>query len=215
MKVVVGKKVHLMDREEVTERAAPFEEVLVDLGTGDGRFVLGWARDHPETLAIGLDAVQDAMRDTSRRAAAKAARGGAANALFVVASAEDLPPELTGLASHVTINFPWGSLLRGVVAAEPWLLQGLTGLARPGARFTALVNYSVFQDDDYRERLGMPPLDLMASGEEFKEAWRRQGLLLEQSALLRKNVPHRTSWGQRLVKGSDRSTLLLTGTISK
>jgi len=79
---------------------------MIDLGTGDGRFVLAAASEHPERLVIGIDASVAAMAEASRRAAASPRRGGLANALFVAAGAEALPPELDGSADWLTAWFP-------------------------------------------------------------------------------------------------------------
>ena len=55
------------------------------------------------------------------------------NALYVVANAQALPCEMHELASHVTINFPWGSLLSGLLTGDPALLDSLIAIARQGA----------------------------------------------------------------------------------
>jgi len=52
------------------------------------------------------------MAEASRRAD----RRGPSNALFLAAGVETLPASpLTGSADLVTVMFPWGSLLRGVL----------------------------------------------------------------------------------------------------
>jgi 16S rRNA (adenine(1408)-N(1))-methyltransferase len=80
------------------------------------------------------------MATASRRAAAKSSRGGLPNALFVVAAAEALPPELDDLADWVTVHFPWGSPLRGLLAADPAILGGLARVMHPGATLSMLVS---------------------------------------------------------------------------
>lgn len=50
--------------------------------------MLGAARAHPETLAVGVDAVADAMAASSRKAAR---RNALPNAVFVVAAAQHPP----------------------------------------------------------------------------------------------------------------------------
>ena len=60
----------------------------IDLGTGDGRYVLRAAAEQPNTLVIGLDASAAAMAAASRKAAR---RGALPNALFTVAAAEHPP----------------------------------------------------------------------------------------------------------------------------
>jgi 16S rRNA (adenine(1408)-N(1))-methyltransferase len=62
--------------------------VALDLGTGDGRYVLAAATERPDTLVIGVDANAAGMAEASRRAARRAALP---NALFVVAAAEHPP----------------------------------------------------------------------------------------------------------------------------
>jgi hypothetical protein len=47
---------------------------------------------------------------------------------------------LAGLAAIITINFPWGSLLTGLLQEVPTPRDGLTTLARPGARLEIRLN---------------------------------------------------------------------------
>ena len=78
----------------------------------------------------------DGLRDGARAAL----RGRITNALLVVAAIERVPSELAGRADEITLNFPWGSLLRGIVRAEPAVLRGLAALARPGAPLRLLLS---------------------------------------------------------------------------
>jgi 16S rRNA (adenine(1408)-N(1))-methyltransferase len=45
---------------------------------------------------------------------------------------------LLGAAEELTIHFPWGSLLRGVLGHDETALAGLAALLAPGAAATAL-----------------------------------------------------------------------------
>jgi len=102
--------------------------VVVDVGTGDGRYVVRTAAaGDGTTLAIGIDANADGMKDGVRRAR----RAKLDNALFVVAAAEALPVELTTVADLVTVHFPWGSLLRGLVAGDTGIVGGIAQLVAP------------------------------------------------------------------------------------
>jgi len=102
--------------------------VTIDAGTGDGRAVLAAAAREPATLVLGLDANAASMAESSRRAARSARKGGFPNAGFVVAAAEAPPSELAGAADLVTVRFPWGSLLRGVVGRDDPVAAGLATL---------------------------------------------------------------------------------------
>jgi len=113
--------------------------VTIDAGTGDGRAVLACAAREPATLALGLDANAASMAEASRRAARSARKGGLANAAFIVASAGAVPAELRGLAHLVTVRFPWGSLLRGVVGRDEVVAAGLASLVAAAGRIELLV----------------------------------------------------------------------------
>jgi 16S rRNA (adenine(1408)-N(1))-methyltransferase len=113
--------------------------VPIDAGTGDGRAVLAAATREPATLVLGLDANAASMADSSRRAARPARKGGLPNAGFVLAAVESLPAELRGVASLVTVRFPWGSLLRGVVGRDGLIAAGLASLVTPAGALELLV----------------------------------------------------------------------------
>jgi 16S rRNA (adenine(1408)-N(1))-methyltransferase len=171
--------------------------VAVDLGTGDGRHVLATAARQPETLAIGIDANAAAMADASRRAWR---RDALPNALFAVAAAERPPPALHGLAGSLTVNFPWGSLLRGLLGADDAVLAGVTRLMAPGAEGTVLL--SVVPRD------GMPPVPPRGS---LEAAYARQGLELTE---VRRATPEEvaasgSSCAKRLRAGRERPVTLL------
>jgi 16S rRNA (adenine(1408)-N(1))-methyltransferase len=113
--------------------------VTIDVGTGDGRAVLLAAAREPAVLVLGLDANASAMAEASRRAARPPRKGGMPNAGFIIASAESAPVELGAAARLVTVRFPWGSLLRGVVGADAAVAAGVAGLVAPGGLLELLL----------------------------------------------------------------------------
>src|SRR3954470_12113058 len=84
--------------EDLDGAALQGREVIVDLGTGDGRFVLREARARPEAVVVGVDALGEPMAASASRAGRKPTRGGAPNALFVTADAVSPPAVLRGSA---------------------------------------------------------------------------------------------------------------------
>lgn len=130
---------------------------MLDLGTGDGAAVIRRARREPRALVIGIDPNASAMREASRLAARGPKKGGLPNALFVVAAAESLPPELNGRVDELWITLPWGSLLRGAACAEPWLIEALQRIMRPRAEARVLL--SVTARD---AAMGLPAFDAAA-----------------------------------------------------
>ncbi len=165
--------------------------MIADIGTGDGRAALARARAEPSSLVIGLDAAAAAMAESSRRAA----RRGPANAIFLVAGAETLAcTPLVGRVDTVTVNFPWGSLLRGVLGLEPAALHGVAALVAPGGRLDVLA--SVVPSDHV---IGIATLD---AGWESAicRAWADAGLhLVSMRRATRDEIADsRSSWARRL-----------------
>ena len=70
----------------------------LDLGTGDGRLPYTLGREAPHRLFIGIDANAAGLRRYSGRAV----RQRLANVIFVRASLEALPSELSGVADQIT-----------------------------------------------------------------------------------------------------------------
>jgi 16S rRNA (adenine(1408)-N(1))-methyltransferase len=95
------------------------------------------------------------MVEASRRATRKSRLP---NSLFVVAAAESLPPELQGFADEVTIHFPWGSLLRGLLRADPAIVRGLVDVMKPGAGVTLLMSVTDRDRVDGIPTLGEPAI---------------------------------------------------------
>ena len=139
VRVVVGKATPELTPAEFAERRAAYRELVVDVGTGDGKHVLAVARARPEALVVGLDAGPDSMRRTAARAAAKPAKGGTPNALFVWAAVEQWPGGLADV-TEVHCLMPWGSLLRALVRPEPDVLAAVAAHCRPGAPFLVTLN---------------------------------------------------------------------------
>ena len=169
----------------------------MDLGTGDGRFVLAYAAAHSDRLVVGIDAHHYAMAHASRRAARPQERGGLPNARFVVSSLEALPEELEALADLVTVHFPWASLRAAAAGHEPTLTARLARLVRPGGRLDVLLADA--------ERDGGQPVD----PEAVLGAYERVGLrpVAIRAASLADAVAAHSSWGKRLLsnRGGGRS----------
>jgi hypothetical protein len=196
MEIMQGKITRQLCAAEFAERAAEYGEVLVDLGTGDGRFALETARRNADTLAVGVDACRENLRETSRRAPA--------NALFVIAGAEALPAELTGRAGLITINFPWGSLRDGLLNGDDGLLDGIRALARPRARLEVRLNASALAEAGY---------GLVEGGERAREALAIAGFAVQAArrldAAALKGMP--STWAKRLAFGRSPEALLIVG----
>lgn len=171
-------------------------DVLIDLGTGDGRFVLHTARAHPARSVIGIDACRDNLYEASRRATA--------NALFLIANICSLPAELADLASAITINFPWGTLLAGLLEEDSPLLASLARLARPGATLEIRLNGGALAEAGY---------SLEAGGDQVRRLARLAGFYVATPEPLAAGDlrAYPTTWAKRLAFGRDPRALYLVG----
>jgi 16S rRNA (adenine(1408)-N(1))-methyltransferase len=173
--------------------------------------VLAAARVQPDRLVVGVDASAAAMAVASRRAAAKPGRGGLANALFVVAAAEALPLELDGLADQVAIYFPWGSLLRGLLGADPAMRTGLTRVMRPGATLSMLVSATARDRGAGVEPVQERTLHALAG----RYGRYRLDLIQVRPATPADVAAAHSTWGKRLDAGGQRPAWLLRASLGR
>jgi 16S rRNA (adenine(1408)-N(1))-methyltransferase len=177
---------------------AGYGDVLIDVGTGDGRYVLHVARTRPTWFAVGVDACRDNLRVASRKAPG--------NALYVIANALALPGELGGMASKVTINFPWGSLLTGLLDGDPMLLEGLLAIARPEAALEVRLNGEALAGAGYT---------LESGGARVRQALHEGGFDVGDLVRLdaRELRQCHTTWAKRLAYGRDPRAVCLRATL--
>jgi 16S rRNA (adenine(1408)-N(1))-methyltransferase len=182
------------------------EGVIVDIGTGDGRFVYQSARENPNKFYIGIDPNVRPLEKISEKIYRKPAKGGAPNALFVQAAIEDLPAEMDGVADEIHVHFPWGSLLRAVATADVALLQNLRRISAPDALLEVVLGLDPDRDQSEIRRLELVPLTLEHIDEVLKPKYAAAGFeITERAILLPAKWPEfHTSWAKRLHQNERR-----------
>lgn len=194
MEIIRGKHASFINTAALAERLIGCDKIHIDIGTGDGRFVHHIAQANPTCHAIGIDACRENLHEVSRRARA--------NALFVIANAQALPPELDGLAAHITINFPWGSLLEGLLTNNTDILTGLVRLTRPNAILEVRLNGGALTEAGW---------SLEDGADRVREVLRVNGFKVQSPMVL---VAHDlkafpTTWAKRLAFGRDPRAIYL------
>jgi hypothetical protein len=177
-----------MDTFELQEILAGCKNVWFDLGTGDGRFVCRLAGQYKERFFIGVDTCRENLHLTSRKAPP--------NALFVIAGAQSLPHELSGLASCVSVNFPWGSLLESLLNQDACLMNGLASVTRPKAAMDLILNADALAAAGWDLEPGAGRVERVLNGAGWKTK-SRSGL----EACDLRGIP--TTWAKRLAFGRD------------
>ena len=199
MRVINGKHARRMDGAEVAAWAAAFGETTVDLGTGDDRFVRHLTEGPSRVGAIGVDLCEATLQG--------AARGSGGNALFVVADALALPADLGGIATRVSVNFPWGGLLRGLVDGHPGLLAGLEAVGRGGAALEIRVNAGALAEVGWTLKTGSERVAAVLHDAGAKIG----GTRVVGPAELRRWP---TTWAKRLAFGRDPRAVLIEATLA-
>ena len=211
---VLGKKSEALDLDWLRNYSANFDEVALDIGTGDGRFVVDRALAEPKRLWIGLDPVAENMAKLARTVLASPKKGGLANVLFLRASAQQLPGPLEGIVDQISVNYPWGSLLRIVTLPHVDSLKRIIACSRPGKRLEIYLNYSIFEDPPYLARLGLADIPDPATGSQILDGYVAAGCTVPSRRLFTGDPPFRTQWARHLVRGSDRKSLFLETSIA-
>lgn len=194
MEIIRGKHASFMPASAFSEWLAGYDTIHIDLGTGDGRFVRHTAQRCPNTFVIGVDACRENLHEVSRRAPA--------NALFAIANVLVPPPELHGLAAQVTINFPWGSLLDGLLNNDRALLDGLVRIARPNASFEIRLNGGALAEAGWTLERGANRVREVLAENGFET---RPPVMMTARDL--KSCP--TTWAKRLAYGRDPRAVYL------
>ena len=183
----------------------------MDLGTGDGRFVYRSALREPGRFFIGIDTNAAPLRKISEKIYRRPEKGGAPNALFLQAAAEQLPEELYGIASEVRVQFPWGSLLRGVVRGEDLMLRQLRALLQPGGQLLLVIGFDAERDLTELNRLGITELSLAYLQQTLVPSYEAAGFLVESAEILSPSEwPEiESSWAKKLRGGVNRKLIHL------
>jgi 16S rRNA (adenine(1408)-N(1))-methyltransferase len=169
----------------------------VDVGAGDGGYVLYRARSEPNLCAIAIDASPDALSEGAWRAR----RARLANAAFVVEGIERLPRELVCLADEVVVHFPWGSLLRGIVGGSSAVVGPIAGLMKSGAELRILL--SAVDRDGFIE---VTPAVMNSR----RAAYAEHGLHLIEARWASGTIvaESRSAWAKRLGVGRTRQAVI-------
>ena len=194
METIRGRRSHDIGLIELTEQLAGYNQIQLDLGTGDGRFVRTMAEKQRDTFFIGVDACRENLRASSQRKMP--------NAIFVIASAQALPLELNGLVSHINISFPWGSLLESLLNNDACLLNGLLAIARPCTEMDIHLNAEALRTAGWTLELGADQIERVLND----IGWKTKSRSSMEAQILR-SIP--TTWAKRLAFGRDPRAIQL------
>ncbi len=196
METIRGRRFLALDLNGLTARLTNYQRIMLDLGTGDGKFVHHLADSFPQCFVIGVDACRENLCETSRM--------NLPNMLYIIANAQELPCELNGLISHISINFPWGSLLESLLAGDAKLMHGLANISRRNTTIDIRLNGGALSEAGTNLETGAAQIEKM-----MREAgWQMKKPITMQKSDLQK---YPTTWSKRLAFGRDPSAVHLSG----
>ena len=199
MEIIERAGPRLLEQAEWRDRRSNAAGVLLDLGCGDGSFARRFAIEHPDWLAVGLDADRAALRAAARASERRPERGGAANALWIAANIDALPVELDGAADRLAVHFPWSGLLAMILEHPSEFAALASRLCAPVASLSLALNAAATPQNEplapgsLRAALAGPLLD--------------RGFEIERCDWLDPADAPPTKWAGRLVKGSGRAMI--------
>jgi hypothetical protein len=147
-------------------------------------------------INIGVDACRENLQESSRIKLP--------NMLFIIASAQQLPHELYGLVSHITINFPWGSLLESLLNNDRSLLDGLSSISRSNAQMEIHLNGGALTEAGANLDTGVKTIH---------ENMHRCGWQLTSPRMVdaQQLKAYPTTWARRLAHGRDPRAMKFSG----
>ncbi|MCL4531174.1 MAG: class I SAM-dependent methyltransferase [Chloroflexi bacterium] len=196
METIRGKTSLDLDFNGFTERLADYNRIMLDLGTGDGRYVHFLANKFHDRFVIGVDSCRENLHTPSRTKLR--------NVLFVIASAQNLPQELNGLASHVTINFPWGSLLESLLDGDISLMQSLASISKSAASIDIRLNSGALNEVGASLNAGTQKI----YSNMLQVGWKMNDPVTMNTAALR---AFPSTWAKRLAFGRDPRAVSMSG----
>lgn len=198
METIRGKKSFDIDYNEFTLRLKNYNRLILDLGTGDGKFAFHLADTFPNDFVIGLDSCRENLVEYSR--------AKLPNLLYIIANAQHLPYELHGLISQININFPWGSLLQSLLNGDANLFCGLEQISSPHTFINLYLNAGALNEQGWTLENGVDQIQINL----MRMGWQMDGQK-EMNIQTLKKFP--STWSKRIAVGRDPRAIKLGGCI--
>jgi 16S rRNA (adenine(1408)-N(1))-methyltransferase len=207
MKVIIGNKKGELSRTDIENLAKNFDKTVLDIGTGDGRFVFEKAIKNPKNLYIGIDPAENQLKIYSKKANRKKLQ----NTVFAIGSIENLPPELFSLIDELYINLPWGTLLEKMVKMNELTAGNLSSITKKDGKMEIVFGYVPEFEPSETERLNLPDITEKENLEKILNSFSRYFEITELRELDKKELGDlETTWAKKLKFGKDRKIHKIT-----
>ena len=217
MQILKGKKNIELVKNDFHNLIKPYEQIAIELGCGDGKFIYKLAKENKNWFCIGIDANQKNLEKYSKKIHRKTEKGGLDNIIYIISRIEQLPNELRNIANYIYIHFPWIGLLKGLLALENMkntkntkneILQSIINLTLSDAIIELLFNYAIQYEPQTMEQLDLPELSLDYCNNILAKQYANWGLeIIEVSILSIEEIKKlKSTWGKKLIANRSRDT---------
>lgn len=132
-----------------------YPERYLDIGTGDGRFVVKSALKFPNKLYIGIDPAKNIelfQREINRKKIK--------NSILIQSSIENFNFEdFQQFFNGVTIILPWGNLLKYIAECDSNFFEKIESILKPGSDCLIIFGYEEYLESSQTQRLNLPELN--------------------------------------------------------
>ena len=201
---------------EIEEFLSKYQIHVLDIGAGDAKGSLRYARSHRDVGIIALDLSWDAFDKSSKSAARKYERGGAENIAFLCANAFGISRYINNNIDLMRIYLPWGNLLEGLAENNEKLITSLAATLKDGAEYEIVINSEIWRENlpKHLAHLGEITPDFFVTNNSVLENF---GFALKETRYLTNDELKEldTTWSARLMSSRTRANFVMAKAVYK
>ena len=215
LKILKGKEI--IDVDSIDNITSQYNKIIIDLGTGNGKFVYEQAINNSDNFYIGMDPIADNIIDYYKKKKKSFKRYNLDNTMFLISAIENIPKELFDTVDEIYVNFPWGSLLEGIVKGDHTILKNIFLIGKSNAFIHFTFTYSSIYEAGEIERRGLPELSIEYINTILRNKFMEAGLDIVDYGLLDENnlKSFGTLWSKRIYLGKDRVVYYIDSKVLK
>jgi len=181
-----------------------FDKNILDIGTGDGRYIYKSALNSQSTLYIGIDPASN-LKEYQREINRKKLN----NAILINSSIENFNPNINNFFDQINIILPWGNLLKYVVTVDTEFFSKIFNWLKKDSKLEIIFGFNEELEEKQTKRLNLSELtEIEISFIKDKYLNLKGFELIEFKELTNKDLNNfETTWAKKLSFGANRKYL--------
>ena len=214
VRLIIGKKNKEVNKITINPK---FTKTIIDLGCGTGKQTYKMAYSNPKNFYVGIDSNFENLKRISRKITKKPEKGGLDNVIFVHANTDELPNELNSIADEVQINFPWGSLLEGIILGSTSTIKNIKKITKENGYLKITLTYNEKYDDSFKIKKNLPNLTQNYLNNNLKPLVSKHGIEFKNIRKLNYEEKNKTTspWGKKILSNRNREVYYIEAIIVK